>query len=177
MKYDLDKGSQASDDSKDEEAGKYFDNSCDSDNNQKEKTPDEELEDSEDDDPEQAAERRKKILEQAETQRLLAKNDLKIKTMAKFKSLMSGELDEYQKIQEDRVDLAYCKGKAFEDSSMEERERSIESEHIKRGLMTEANNFGRNSENSELNGSIMSNDDYWQQLKSREDKHKHRKRT
>ena len=57
-----------------------------------------------------------------------------------------------------------CKGKAFDDSSMEEKERAIESELDGRGLNNPDNNFGRRSDNSELLGSVISDEDYWQDL-------------
>ena len=54
------------------------------------------------------------------------------------------------------MDLAYCKGKAFSDSSMEEMEREIDSSLEKRGMNSSECNYGKKSQNSELNASIDS---------------------
>lgn len=99
-----------------------------------------------------------------EEEAMLARDNLKIKTMAKYKSIKAGELHLYQEIENQLVDLALCKGKAFEDSSMEEKERAIESELDQRGLNNPDNNFGRRSDNSELLGSVISDEDYWQDI-------------
>ena len=56
---------------------------------------------------------------------MLARDNLRIKTMAKYKSIKAGEVFLYQEIENQLVDLALRKGKAFEDSSMEEKERAI----------------------------------------------------
>ena len=44
---------------------------------------------------------------------------------------------------------------------MEEKERAIESDLDDRGLNDVDNNFGRRSQNSELLGSMHSDDNYW----------------
>ena len=65
------------------------------------------------------------------------------------------------------VDLAFCKGKAFSDSSMEEKERSIESSLDERGINNPNFNFGRQSTNSELLASIKSSEDFFEDLSNR----------
>lgn len=57
--------------------------------------------------------------------------------------------------------MAYLKGRAFDDSSMEEMEREIISELSDRGLNNIEANFGRRSENSEALGSVKSSQDYF----------------
>lgn len=47
---------------------------------------------------------------------------------------------------------------------MEEYERGIESDLDDRGLNNPDANFGRRSNNSELLGSIASDDNYWQEI-------------
>ena len=54
-----------------------------------------------------------------------------------------------------------CKGLAFEESSIEEYERAIESDIEDRGMNNPDFNFGRNSQNSELLRSVRSSNDYW----------------
>lgn len=61
-------------------------------------------------------------------------NDLKIKSMAKYKCVKYGDLTMYKEINEEKVDMAAIKGRAFDDSSMEEVEREIISDLSKRGL-------------------------------------------
>lgn len=55
----------------------------------------------------------------------------------------------YTQIENHMCDMATIKGRAFEDSSMEEMEREIISELSDRGLNNPDANFGRKSENSE----------------------------
>ena len=100
----------------------------------------------------------------AEAIAMIERDNLKIKTLAKYKTLKTNQMQAFLNIEKDEMDLAYCKGKAFSDSSMEEKEREIESEHEERGIKNSEFNYGRNSQNSELNGSIHSDDDYWQEL-------------
>ena len=108
---------------------------------------------------------------------MLARDNLRIKTLAKYKSLRDGDIQMYQDIENQMVDLAMCKGKAFDDSSMEEKEREIESDLDHRGLNTQDNHFGRQSENSERLLSVASEDDYWQTLVDKRKNHLDRQRT
>lgn len=58
--------------------------------------------------------------------------------------------------------MATIKGKAFEDSSMEEAEREVISDLSHRGLYNLEMNFGRKSDNSEALFSAHSSQDYWE---------------
>ena len=106
--------------------------------------------------------RDKKIRDEIEA--MLARDNLKIKMMAKYKSIKTGAMQDFLDIENEVTDLAFNKGKAYSDSSMEEMERAIESEFEDRGVNNVENNFGRNSQNSELHASIDSKDDYWQNI-------------
>ena len=75
------------------------------------------------------------------------------------------------------MDLAYCKGKAFSDSSMEEMERAIDSNLERRGMNSIDYNFGKKSQDSEAQASIDSELNYWQDFNPLDDKHKGRIRT
>jgi len=66
---------------------------------------------------------------------------------------------------------------AFEDSSLEEMEREIESDLEDRGLNNSENNFGRQSANSELLCSVKSSQDYWQVIENKLTKRQNRDRT
>ena len=76
---------------------------------------------------------------------MLARDNLKIKTLAKFKSLKIPDVQMYTDIENNLIDLATIKGAAFSDSSMEERERSIESDLKNRGLANPDTYYGRQS--------------------------------
>ena len=84
--------------------------------------------------------------------------------MAKFKALRDGEMQMYTDIENRLIDLATMKGAAFEDDSMEEKEREIESDMEERGINNVDNNYGRRSNNSELLGSVNSSQDFWQKI-------------
>ena len=90
-------------------------------------------------------------------------NHLKIKSIAKYKSLKSSDLKQYDDIQNGLLDLPAIKGKAFEDSSMEEMEREVISDLSHRGLNNYEMNYGRKSENSEALFSAHSSQDYWEE--------------
>ena len=75
------------------------------------------------------------------------------------------------------TDLAYCKGKAFSDSSVEEMERAIESNLEARGLNDSEHNYGKKSDNSEMQASLDSDLNYWQEFNPFSKKHMDRKRT
>lgn len=92
------------------------------------------------------------------------RDNLRIKTIAKWKTLRDGDINMYTEIENNLLDLASIKGKAFSDSSMEEKERSIESDLEKRGLSHPDTHYGRQSENSERIGSVLSEDNFWQTL-------------
>ena len=98
----------------------------------REKDAVQEVEDSEDSkskksvDEEQAyTVKRLKDKAKEEAEALLARDNLKIKSLAKYKTIRVGKLEDFLNIDNDQVDLAFIKGRAFEDSSMEEKERSI----------------------------------------------------
>ena len=112
-----------------------------------------------------------------EEEELVARDNLKIKTLAKYKTLKDGDIKMYQDIENKMIDLAICKGKCFDDSSMEEMEHEVESDFEKRDLNKAEMNFGRRSENSELHESIRSSHDYWQEVENKYAKHKRRDRT
>lgn len=95
---------------------------------------------------------------------LVERNDLKVKSMAKYKELKKGNFDKAVKIEQNLVDLAACKGTAFSDSSMEEHERAVESDLEADGKNNENANFGRRSNNSEALESVNSEEDYWQNM-------------
>ena len=88
--------------------------------------------------------------------------------MAKYKAVLGGEIQMYTDIENELMDLAACKGKAFEDSSIEESEReiddAIEAEKVQRD---DSEYDGRRSYNSELLDSIRSENDYWQKLEDK----------
>ena len=63
-----------------------------------------------------------------EEEAMLARDNLKIKTLAKYKTMRMGDVQMYQDIENNMMDLAACKGVAYEDESMEEYERAIESD-------------------------------------------------
>ena len=92
---------------------------------------------------------------------MLARDNLKIKTLAKFKSMRQGDIQMYCDIENNMMDLAACKGIAYEDESMEEYERAIESDLEQRGYNNPDANFGRRSQNSELLNSVHSSQDFW----------------
>ena len=96
------------------------------------------------------------------TEALLARDNLRIKTIAQYKSIKAGDISMYTDIENRMIDIATCKGKALEDSSIEEYERAIESDMEERGVKKAENNFGRRSDNSELLKSVRSSEDYWQ---------------
>ena len=108
---------------------------------------------------------------------MLARDNLKIKTIAKYKTIREGDMHLYQDIENQMVDLAMCKAKAFEDSSIEEYERAIESDLEERGLNNPDNNFGRRSDDSELLHSVASSQNYWQKLVDKRQIHKERGRS
>ena len=95
---------------------------------------------------------------------LLARENLRIKSIAKYKSLQDGDMQMLQDIENQMIDLASLKRQAFDDSSIEENEREIESELGHLGLLDLDNNFGRRSSNSELLESVRSSQDYWQRV-------------
>ena len=92
---------------------------------------------------------------------LLARGSLKCKNIAMYKCLRDGDLDMYDEIENQMLDLATVKGKAFEDSSVEEMEREVISELSHRGLNNPEANFGRQSDDSEAHISVHSSIDYW----------------
>ena len=98
---------------------------------------------------------------------MLVRDNLKTRTMAQYKAIQDGQIQLYQDIENQLVDLAFCKGKAFSDSSMEEKERSIESSLDERGLNNPNFNFGRQSTNSELLQSVKSSEDFFEDLSHR----------
>ena len=54
------------------------------------------------------------------------RDDLKFRTMAKYKAVRDGDILMFDEIDQRVVDLAACKGKALDDSEFEEEEREIE---------------------------------------------------
>ena len=76
---------------------------------------------------------------------MLERDNLRIKSLAKYKTLLAGDINMYMDIENKLVDMAVIKGKAFEDSSMEEYEREIESEIEERGMNIADANYGRRS--------------------------------
>ena len=54
------------------------------------------------------------------------RENLKFKSMAKYRALMDGEVHMYTDIENGMLDLALCKGLACDDTSVEESEREIE---------------------------------------------------
>lgn len=112
-----------------------------------------------------------------EEEELVARDNLRIKTMAQFKSLCDGDLMMFTDIENKLIDMATIKGKCFEDSSMEEDEREVDSDLEQRGLLSPEHNFGRRSDNSELHNSIRSSQDYWQKIENKYAKHAARERT
>ena len=115
--------------------------------------------------------------EQLAENAMVARDNLKIKSLARYKTIMQGDVQMYQEIENRLIDLATIKGRAFDDSSMEEYERGVESDLEERGMNQPDNNFGRKSENSERLGSIDSDKDYWQEFEVRKVKHNNRERT
>lgn len=65
---------------------------------------------------------------------LVARDNLKIKSVARYKAILAGDINMYLDIENHMIDIATCKGKAFEDSSIEEFEREIDSDMEHRGL-------------------------------------------
>ena len=92
---------------------------------------------------------------------MLARDDLRIRTMAQYKAVKAGDAQMFQDIENQMIDLALCKGLAFEDSSIEEFERGVDSDLEDRGLNNPDCHFGRRSQNSELLGSVAASQDYW----------------
>lgn len=88
-------------------------------------------------------------------------NDLKMKSMAKYKCIKDGDLVMYKELEDELVDMPAVKGRAFDDSSMEEMEREIISDLSKRGLNNPEMNFGRKSDNSEALFSAHSSKDFF----------------
>ena len=85
--------------------------------------------------------------------------------MAKYKTLLDGEIQMFSDIENELVDLAAVKGIAFENSSIEESEREIFEQIDEEKAMRGDDLYdGRRSQNSELLKSIQSNHDYWQNL-------------
>ena len=76
---------------------------------------------------------------------MIERDNLKIKSIAKYKTIKDGDMQMYQDIENAMIDLATCKGVAFSDSSMEEVEREIESDLEERGINNPDNFFGRKS--------------------------------
>ena len=92
----------------------------------------------------------------AEAEKMIARDNLKIKTMAKYKAIKIKHMQAFLDIEQEIPDLAYCKGKAFSDSSVEEMERAIESNLEARGLNDSEHNYGKRSDNSEMQASLDS---------------------
>lgn len=76
---------------------------------------------------------------------LLARGNLKCKNIAKYKCLKDGDLETYDEIENQMLDMASIKGRALSNSSIEEMEREIISELSLRGLNNPETNFGRQS--------------------------------
>ena len=65
--------------------------------------------------------------------KLLQRDDLKIKSIAKYNCTMKGDWVTYDDIENEMLDMAYIKRAAFDDSSIEEMEREIISDLSHRG--------------------------------------------
>ena len=71
---------------------------------------------------------RREAHKKAEAVAMLERDNLRIRTITKYKTIKENKHNNFLDIENELTDLAYCKGKAFSDSSMEEMERAIESE-------------------------------------------------
>ena len=67
----------------------------------------------------EAQRRKKKKRGNIEDNLAQARNNLKFKSMAKYKALADGEIQMYTDIENQLVDLAICKGIACDDSDIE----------------------------------------------------------
>lgn len=121
--------------------------------------------------------KQKTITMPTEEEAMLARDNLKLKSIARYKTIMDGDLQCFQDIENQLIDMAMVKRKAFDDSSMEEYERAIESDLEERGLNNPDCYFGRRSDNSELLGSVNSSQDYWQRFEDKQKLHKYRGRS
>ena len=74
---------------------------------------------------------------------LQRRDDLRIKTIAKFKAVRDGDLDMYDEIENQMLDMAAVKGKAFDDSEIIEDELEILEDLSDRGMNNPEANFGR----------------------------------
>ena len=102
---------------------------------------------------------------QKDVNALLSKrDDLKIKAMAKYRCVQDGDIHMFSEIENQMLDMATIKGKAFDDSELMEEEFEILDELSDRGLNNPDNNFGRQSGDSEALHSVRSSEDYWQNL-------------
>jgi len=117
-----------------------------------------------------------KLAEMNADEQMLARDNLRIKSIAKYKTLREGDMHMFSDIENNLIDLATIKGKAFSDSSIEEKERSVESDLANRGLANPDAHYGRQSDNSERVGSVLSQDCYWQNLQRKQTTHLDRDR-
>jgi hypothetical protein len=89
------------------------------------------------------------------------KDDLKYRSIAAYKALVKGDTSVFDRVLKKQVDLSACKGMALSDSSFEESDRM----HVR--LSRDEGRGRRRSQNSEALDSIVSKDDYWQDLENK----------
>ena len=92
------------------------------------------------------------------------RENLKHRTMAKYKAVLDGEIQMYTDIENRMINLAQCKGiAAGDDSSLEEFEEELQEQLTKRKKMCNQSDYdGRRSSNSEMLKSVRSSKNYWQ---------------
>ena len=89
--------------------------------------------------------------------------DVRVKQIAKYKSLKEGNLTLHDELDGELLDMAEIKRLAFEDSSIEEMEREVISDLSERGMNVPEMNFGRQSDDSEALLSVRSSENYWKE--------------
>ena len=77
--------------------------------------------------------------------------------------MKDGDLQMYDEIESQMLNMAVIKGKAFDDSEIIEDELEILEDLSERGINNPEANFGRQSEDSEALHSVRSSVDYWQE--------------
>jgi hypothetical protein len=93
------------------------------------------------------------------------REDLKIRTIAKFKAMRDSDLHLYDDLDSGKIDLAHVKGLAFEDSEFEEEERILNHmRNVKKQKDEDTSSDGRRSSNSELRVSVRSSYNYFMKL-------------
>ena len=86
--------------------------------------------------------------------------------MARYKTLLDGEIQMYTDIENDLMEIAEIKGIACDDSEIEMEEREIEAGLTLRRIEGTESHDGRRSDNSEKLHSIRSSREFWQKIEA-----------